>query len=53
MRTKDEALVPELDERRILRLLRPKMRQVDRAPEGRAGSWCAAAGPASYRLAAG
>ena len=33
MRTKDKALVPQLDERRILELLRPKMRQVDRAPK--------------------
>ena len=33
MRTVGEELAPELDERRILRLLRPKMRQVDRAPK--------------------
>jgi vancomycin resistance protein YoaR len=33
MRTKDDALVPELDDRRVLALLRPKMRQVDRAPK--------------------
>jgi vancomycin resistance protein YoaR len=32
MRTVGEQLVPDLDEHRILRLLRPKMRQVDRAP---------------------